>query len=234
MMRLDKYLAHSGIGTRSQVKKDIRSRCISVNDEVVTDDDMQIDENADIITHKGIRIEYKKYHYYMLNKPSGYITATSGKNTVMDLIDEQINGLFPVGRLDKDTTGLLVITDDGPLSHLLLSPRHHVDKEYVVEYEMPLSEEDIYKIREGIMLEDGTICMPAALDMIDDKTCHIIIRQGMYHQIKRMWEAIDNKVINLKRIRMNKLILDNSLKEGQYRELTEEEFSLLCDGIIRR
>jgi 16S rRNA pseudouridine516 synthase len=175
------------------------------------------------VTVDGNEVHYQKFVYYMLNKPQGYISATEGQDpVVLDLIDEPYKDLFPCGRLDKDTTGLLLITNDGPLAHRLLSPKHHVEKEYIVTHESPLSEADIRKMAEGITWQSETY-RPAVCRTIDDHTCSLIISEGKFHEIKKIFEALGNKVTALARIRMKNLVLDGSLAPGEYRPLSEEE-----------
>ena len=222
-MRLDKLLADCGFGTRSEVKKMIRNGWVEVNGIAARSGDQKVDENTDTVTVDGNEVHYQKFVYFMLNKPQGYISATEGQDpVVLDLIDEPYKDLFPCGRLDKDTTGLLLITNDGPLAHRLLSPKHHVEKEYIVTHESPLSEADIRKMAEGITWQSETY-RPAVCRTIDDHTCSLIISEGKFHEIKKIFEALGNKVTALARIRMKNLVLDGSLAPGEYRPLSEEE-----------
>lgn len=224
MMRLDKYLAHMGYGTRKEIHKRIKNNEVTVNGTVIKDVSCKVDETKDEICVLEQPVTYEKYVYYMLNKPQGVITSTSSSSsTVMDFVPQIRNGLFPVGRLDKDTEGLLLITDDGPLAHSLLAPKKHVEKEYYVELLNPIKEEDILAFEKGIVLEDNTKCLPATLKPIDSNTCHVILKEGKFHQIKRMFLMRNNEVIFLKRIRMHHLVLDETLSPGEYRELTEKE-----------
>ncbi len=224
MMRLDKYLADAGLGTRNELKKAVRSGRVSVNGKIIKDSAVHIDENSDAVCFDDEQILWHKYAYYMLNKPQGCISSTSDRqSTVMDLIFENDKDLFPCGRLDKDTEGLLLITNDGPLAHNLLSPRHHVDKEYFVRLENALSAEGIGQIEEGIIIDGGEKCMPALLNQISEYEYTIIIHQGKFHQVKRMFEAAGSRVVYLKRIRMKNLVLDENLAPGDYRKLTEQE-----------
>ena len=168
----------------------------------------------------------------MLKKPAGYISATKGNvPTVMDLIP-QYKGMFPCGRLDKDTEGLLLMTNDGPLAHHLLSPHHHVEKEYYVEHKLPLTDEDIYSIETGITFQSVTY-RPARYEKISDTSCHLTIREGKYHEIKMIFESLGDKVVYLKRLRMKNLRLDETLKPGQYRPLTDQEIEDLKEGMPR-
>jgi 16S rRNA pseudouridine516 synthase len=225
MMRLDRILANARVGTRSQVKKIVKEGRVTVNGETAPSSDIRVDEKTARIEVDGTPVIYEQYVYYMLNKPAGYITATEGSvPIVMDLIAEDYKGMFPCGRLDKDTTGLLLIMNDGPLAHELLSPKKHVDKEYIVGLEHPVSDEDIQRISEGISY-DGEEYKPAVYKKISDTTGSIILKEGKYHEIKLIFKALDNKVVSLKRIRMKNLILDENLKEGEYRPLSEEELA---------
>lgn len=230
MMRLDKFLAHANLGTRKEVKKIIRSGWVSVNDIVVKNDDFKIDENKDIICLDGNQINYQQFYYVMLHKPTGYVSATIDDRypSVLDLVYEDFAlDLFPVGRLDLDTEGLLLLTNDGALSHELLSPKKHVDKEYYVEVEKDYDNNDIIKLEAGIAINDDEICKEAKVKRIDNHKMYLIIQEGKYHQIKRMMHAIDNEVTYLKRIRMGSLVLDAALAIGEYRMLNDEELKLL-------
>ena len=223
MIRLDKLLASGGAGTRSQVKKIIRDGLVTVNGEVVKHADTQVDEYSDVIVCDGIEITYAEFVYYMLNKPQGYISASTGWDpNVVDLILEPYKNLFPVGRLDKDTEGLLLITNDGQLAHELLSPKKHVEKEYYVEFDIPLTQEGIETIEKGVILKDEQF-KPAVYKKISDTSCTLTITEGKYHEIKRMMMAAGTKVTYLKRIRMKNLVLDETLEPGDYRELSTEE-----------
>lgn len=229
-MRLDKFLCNVGIGTRSEVKKVISKGRVSVDGNVSRDPGAKVDENNSLVSFDGKELHYSQHVYFMLNKPQGVISASrtdlrnKGEVCVIDLIkEEKHRELFPVGRLDKDTVGLLLITDDGVLAHNLLSPKKHVDKKYYVELEKPLNENDKTKIEAGIDIGDDTPTLPASIEMIDTHSLYITIREGRFHEIKRMFEAVDNKVLFLKRIEMGALVLDKNLDYGEYRPLTEEE-----------
>lgn len=225
-MRLDKYLAHSGIGTRKEVKNMIRKKRVSVNDEICTSDDVKIDEVNDIICVDGTKVEYYSEVYIMLNKPAGCVSATMDERypTVMDYIDANIPfDSFPVGRLDIDTVGLCFITNNGALAHEMLSPKKHVDKTYYVEVKEKLNDFAVLELEKGIALNDEEICLPAKVEMISETSCYLTIQEGKFHQIKRMMHAVDNEVTYLKRIRMSTLVLDESLDEGEWRFLTDEE-----------
>ncbi|CAM3079765.1 pseudouridine synthase [Streptobacillus felis] len=225
-MRLDKFLANSGIGTRKEVKELIKLRKITVNDIIVKSNDMKIDEIKDVIKYENNIINYTKFRYIMLNKPKGYISATEDlkQKTVLDLItDFKTYNLFPVGRLDIDTEGLLLLTNDGNLAHNLLSPKKHVEKKYYVELRDIINSSQIGILESGVDIGDDIITKSSKISKIDSDKVFITITEGKFHQIKRMFEAVDNKVMYLKRISMGSLILDENLKLGEYRELTVEE-----------
>lgn len=228
MIRLDKALSSMGIGSRNDVRKMVRDRRVTVDGTLVRDSSMKISESAEIMIDGEI-FTYRKFTYLMMNKPAGVISATEGSDpTVIDLIRMPAKGLFPCGRLDKDTTGLLLITNDGQLAHRLLSPRHHVEKEYEVALRQPVSDEDIDAIAGGIA-EGGDTFLPAVYKKLTETTGRIILQEGKFHEIKRMFLARGNEVVSLKRIRMKDLVLDDSLVPGDYRELTEEEVRGLQD-----
>ena len=229
-MRIDKFLANSGIGTRKEVKELLKKKRIRVNDEVVTEAKTQVDEDNDFVTFDGERIEYKEFLYIMLNKPQDVISATDDERhrTVLDLLEEPLTkvGLFPVGRLDKDTEGLLVLTNDGKMAHELLSPKKHVPKRYYVELKKTLSKEEARILENGVELETFTT-KPAKVEFITEDKVYIIISEGKYHQVKRMFKCVGNRVLFLKRTGMGNLGLDENLASGEYRELTSEELELL-------
>ncbi|MBQ9327832.1 MAG: 16S rRNA pseudouridine(516) synthase [Solobacterium sp.] len=225
-MRLDKMLADLGYGTRNEIRKACRQGRIVLNGEYVKDCSIHVNPEEDEVLVDEEPVLYSRYVYFMLNKPIGVVSATSDRQmTVLDLIDSGIKGLFPVGRLDKDTEGLLLITNDGQLGHRLLSPRHHVEKEYEVELALPLKEEDVTRFASGIQLSDGERCLPSTLIITSETAARVILTEGKYHQIKRMFEAVGNQVVGLKRVRMKHLVLDESLAPGEYRELTKEELA---------
>ena len=230
-MRLDNFLNKALSVSRSEASKIIKDKKIIVNDKIVTKKDTYIDEQKDIIKYNGDIITYKEFIYIMLNKPKGYLSATKdGKEkTVIDLIDIK-RDIFPVGRLDKDTEGLLLLTNNGKYAHYLTSPNHHVEKKYYVELEKDIKPEDIILFCEGLEIRDGKdelyITKPAKLDLITNNSCYVYITEGKFHQIKRMFEKLDNKVTYLKRVKFGEIELDETLELGQYRELTEEEIKL--------
>lgn len=231
MMRLDKYLAEMGVGTRQEVKKQIRQGKAAVNGTVVKAADTKIDETSDEVTISGRNISYVSYEYYMLNKPAGVVSATEDRRdtTVIDLIKEKKRkDLFPVGRLDKDTEGLLLITNDGDLAHRLLAPKKHVDKVYYAKIDGMVTEEDVKRFAEGINIgaEEEEMTRPAKLDIMksaEESEIRLTIHEGKFHQVKRMFLAVGKEVTYLKRERMGTLCLDENLKPGEYRLLTEEE-----------
>lgn len=234
MIRLDKYLADMGIGTRTEVKKMIRQGRVKVDDCTVKLPEQKIDAATQKVFCEGQELSYKEYEYYMLNKPAGYVSATidAKDKTVLELItDKKRKDLFPVGRLDKDTEGLLLITNDGDLAHRLLAPKKHVDKLYYAKVEGVVTEEDIKAFAEGVDIGEDKVTRPAVLEILKSdevSEIHLTIQEGKFHQVKRMFEAVGKKVIYLKRISMGTLYLDENLKLGEYRALTEEELKHLC------
>ena len=236
MIRLDKYLADMSIGTRQEVKKYIRQGRVKINEDIIKKPEYKIREDEDKITFDGAPVAYETFEYYMLNKPAGVISATEDKRdkTVLDLIKEKKRkDLFPVGRLDKDTEGLLLITNDGALAHRLLSPKKHVDKCYYAKISGGVTEEDVRVFKERINIgtqEEPEWTMPAELKILEKGTVsriRLTIREGKFHQVKRMFLAVGKEVVYLKRERMGSLILDDNLAEGEYRMLTEEELKNL-------
>ncbi|WP_374140542.1 pseudouridine synthase [Leptotrichia hongkongensis] len=236
-MRLDKFLANSGIGTRKEVKDILKNKKISVNDTFVKDGKIQIDEEKDIVKYQDKIIYYKPFVYIMMNKPAGVISATEDNHhkTVIDLLNNEYRtyDIFPVGRLDIDTEGLLLLTNDGVLSHNLLSPKKHVDKKYYVKIANSLSDDDIKMLENGIKLEENFVTKKAKVEIIcnnsekNENLAYITISEGKFHQVKRMFKAVNNEVLYLKRVKMGGLSLDEKLKLGEYRELTEEELNNL-------
>lgn len=235
MLRIDKYLADCGIGTRSEVKKYIKAKQITVNGEVATKPEQKIDENVDEVCFKGKPIFYEKYVYYMLHKPAGCVTAKQDNvhKTVMEYFPEGIRtkDIAPVGRLDLDTEGLLLFTNDGPLTHHLLSPTHHIPKTYyaILDKEVPESAIELFK--NGVDIGDDKLTLPAELvilpvsvDDAGDKmySAELTIHEGRFHQVKRMFEAVGCTVTYLKRLSMGSLTL-GELEKGEFRKLTEEE-----------
>ena len=232
-MRLDRFLAETGFGTRTEVKKIIRTGVVTINGVPAIKPDVHIDCEKDTVYVNGETVIYRKFIYLMLNKPAGYVSATWDKKlpTVLDLVPEEFLHFepFPVGRLDIDTEGLLVLTNDGALSHRLLSPKSHVPKTYIAKIDIPVTDDDIQAFRNGLTLDDGYITMPAELKIIQNDICNaeITIQEGKFHQIKRMFESVGKKVLYLKRIKMNELQLDEALDSGEVRELSGEELNML-------
>lgn len=235
MERLDKVLSNLGYGTRKEIKQVAKKGLIKVNGEIVKDNGMQVDPEVDRISINGEEIFYRKYIYLMMNKPDGVISATfdNRDETVIDLleIEHQVFNPFPIGRLDKDTVGLLLLTNDGELNHRLISPKWKVDKIYYAKIDKLVTDSDIKKFESGITLDDGYICKEANLEIIkaseEGSEVMITIQEGKFHQVKRMFEAVDKKVTYLKRVEFGTLKLDEDLEEGEYRELTDEEVATL-------
>jgi len=234
--RLDKVLANMGVGTRKEVKEMVKAGMVTVNGKVMKASDFKVDVEEDEIICGGKRIRYREFIYLQMNKPKDMVSSTDDprESTVVELLDDFHRNFrpFPVGRLDKDTERLLLITNDGKLAHDLLSPKKKVDKAYLARIEGRLTEEHVEEFGRGILLEDGYHTLPAELRIISSgpvSTAEITIQEGKYHQVKRMVGALGMRVSYLKRIRMGPLHLDQSLEPGQYRELTEEEIRLLLD-----
>jgi 16S rRNA pseudouridine516 synthase len=225
-MRLDKFLCDTAGLTRTEAKNAVKKGQIAVNGHVQKAADFKVKENTDTVTFQGKPLSYAAFHYYMLHKPAGVITATEDKkeSTVMDILrEEKVKNLFPVGRLDKDTEGLLLVTDDGELAHNLLSPKKHVDKEYLVKVRDSISEEDCRKLSEGVDIGDEKPTAPAKVERVAEKEILLTIREGRFHQVKRMLQAVGNEVLYLKRLSMGSLRLPEDLEKGAYRPLSEEE-----------
>lgn len=225
-MRLDKYLSHSGAGSRKEVKDFITKGLVSVNGKIILSPKHEVKEE-DLVELDGLVKTYQEYVYYMLNKPKDTISATQDRRlTVLDCIkkEDQRVGLFPVGRLDKDTTGLLLLTDDGALAHRLLSPKSRIPKSYLARLRKDLKEEDTLRFQKGFFLEkEEMLTLPAQLEILEKRLAKVTIMEGKYHQVKRMFAMCDNEVLELKRLTMGKLSLDESLLEGEYRPLTPKE-----------
>ena len=227
-MRIDKFLSNMGIATRTESSKAARQGGILVNGATVKKADIHIDPEKDVVTYLGRRIEYRKYTYILMNKPDGVVSATEdGRDkTVIDLLPEELQklNLFPCGRLDKHTLGLVMLTDDGDLAHRLLSPKHHVKKKYYFESKFPLNEDEISYLQKGATLEDGYVTKPSEIELFEDKKSgYITLVEGKYHQIKRMLESVNNKITYLERITFGPLVLDEKLARGEWRFLTENE-----------
>lgn len=228
--RLDKLLAAQSTISRKDVKGLVRKGLVSVNGVVVKSADLKIDIQKDKVSLCGEPVTLTKYSYIMMNKPAGVVSATRDgrEKTVVDLVPEYLlrDGLFPAGRLDKDTLGFMLITNDGDFAHRILSPKNHVPKTYVAQLDQPIDQDIISKFEEGFALDVKTNCKPASLKIIETgerELVEVILVEGMYHQIKRMFEHFGRKVVHLKRIRMGALYLDEKLEPGECRELTQDE-----------
>jgi 16S rRNA pseudouridine516 synthase len=233
-MRIDKLLANMGYGSRKEVKKLLKAGGLKVNGEVIKDGKAQVNPEDDTVALYGEEVHYREFIYLMMNKPQGLISATEDNHdeTVIDILEmeDQVFDPFPVGRLDKDTEGLLLITNDGQLSHQLLSPKRHVPKTYFAVIEGEVTEEDVAAFKQGVILDDGYETKPGQLTIVKQgitSDIELTITEGKFHQVKRMFEAVGKKVMYLKRISMGPLALDESLELGEYRELTKEELTML-------
>lgn len=238
-LRLDKALTHLGYGSRSDIKKYVKQGLITVNGVRAKDSGMHVDPETDVVLLDGERIHYREHIYVMLHKPPGVVSATEDNRdrTVLDLLAPEYLAFepFPVGRLDKDTEGLLLLTNDGKLAHELLSPRRHVPKTYMALVLGEVGEADVARFAEGVTLDDGYVTQPGELVVLGHdrqgeevvSRIELTIHEGKFHQVKRMFQSVGKKVVYLKRIRMGRLDLDPSLQLGEYRELTEDELAML-------
>ena len=234
-MRLDKFLSVTATATRSEAGKAARAGQITVNGVPVKKADVQIDPEKDRVCYCGTTVCYKQYHYVLLNKPDGYVSATEdGRDpTVLELLPPQYTafGLFPCGRLDKHTLGLMLLTDNGEVAHRLLSPRRHVSKRYAFRCKFPLTKEECERFREGLVLEDGYETKPADIELFEDAHSGVItLVEGKYHQIKRMLEALHNQITYLERISFGPLTLPADLARGEWRELSAEEEAAILEA----
>lgn len=230
-MRLDKFLANMGVGTRSEVKQLLKKGAVKVNQNIVKLPKLHVNPNSDEIMVNDEVVSYIDKVYIMLNKPKGYISATEDElhPTIIDLIPEYAHlNIFPVGRLDKDTEGLLLVTNDGQFNHEVMNPNKHVSKTYEVYSKHPITQFDIDEFKSGIELSDGKL-KPAILKKVDDYVSHVTIYEGKYHQVKRMFHSIENEVLELKRIKIAQLELDHNLDLGSYRLLTQLDFDNLMN-----
>ena len=231
MERLDKLLAGTGKWSRREVKALVRQGLVRVDGRLAASAEDKLDPAAAIITVAGETISLCRFTYVMLHKPAGVLTATEDRKqpTVLDLLPPELRriGLAPVGRLDKDTEGLLLLTNDGELAHRLLSPKYHVDKRYLARVDGELSAADAEAFARGMTLGDGLECLPAGLEVLPDRVCIVTLREGKFHQVKRMLAARGAPVLYLKRLSMGPLTLDDSLVAGAYRLLRAEEISAL-------
>ncbi|APZ48637.1 16S rRNA pseudouridine(516) synthase [Jeotgalibaca sp. PTS2502] len=234
-MRLDKFLSHTGFGSRKEVKVLLKQKKVVVNDKVASKGEMKVDLNQDQVVVNGERIQYQEFHYLMLHKPAGVLSATEDmkQKTVIDLLSEEYQhlNLFPVGRLDKDTEGLLLLTNDGELAHFLLSPKKEVAKRYYARVAGIMDESDCEAFKNRIVLEDGFECLPGELEIksVNEEKqkseVFITIKEGKFHQVKRMVKARGKEVTYLKRLTMGSLVLDPKLQLAEYRYLTESELA---------
>ena len=232
MIRLDKFLSEMSGWTRSEVKKIVRTGSVTVDGNEVKKPETKIDEKLSIVRVDGRQIKYNRYEYYMLNKPKGFVSATTDREhkTVVDIISSsEKKDLFPVGRLDIDTEGLLLITNDGELAHRLLSPKNHVEKTYYVEVSGILDDADVDAVEKGLDIGEEKNTIPAKMEILKTdiqnniSSCYLTIHEGKFHQVKRMMKKLGKTVTYLKRVSMGSLILDSKLKKGNYRKLTEQE-----------
>lgn len=234
MMRLDRFLSEMGVGSRAEVKKQIRWGKVLVDGKCIRKPESKIEETTAKVIYKGYPVVYQQFSYYMLHKPAGVVSATADKKekTVLDLIEgTKRKDLFPVGRLDKDTEGLLLLTNDGELAHRLLSPKKHVDKVYFAKIAGMVTEEDVKIFAEGMEIGEGEMTKPSHLQILcsgEESEIKLTIQEGKFHQVKRMFHAVGKEVTYLKRLSMGPLTLDETLEKGTYRPLTEKEIEALC------
>lgn len=235
-MRIDKMLANLGFGSRKDVKQLLKSGVVQINNTVIKDSKMHVDPENDVVSLNGEVVEYRQFIYLMMNKPGGVISATedSKDETVIDLLEmsDVVFEPFPVGRLDKDTEGLLLLTNDGQLAHRLLSPKKHVPKMYYAVIDGVVTEADVEAFKQGVTLDDGYVTKPGELNILKSgirSEIELTITEGKFHQVKRMFQAVDKRVVYLKRMTMGPLKLDEDLELGEYRELTEEEIEQLLN-----
>lgn len=235
MERLDKILGNMGYGSRKEVKASCKKGLVVVDGEIVKDSALKVDQDRAVIEINGEVVKYREFIYLLLNKPAGVVSATFDNHdeTVIDLLDPeyQVFEPFPVGRLDKDTVGFLLLTNDGELNHKLIAPKNHVNKVYYAEINKPVDNKDVEAFKRGITIDDGYKCMPGQLEVLssteDGSEVLVTIQEGKFHQVKRMFEALEKSVVYLKRTKFGPMELDGNLQEGEYRELTEEEIEIL-------
>lgn len=235
MIRLDKLIADAGFATRKEARLLIRSGRVTVGGTAVRTPELQIDPTAEVVCVDGAALRYQRFHYYMLDKPAGCLTATEDRSqpTVLDLLPPELRrlGLSPAGRLDKDTTGLLLLTDDGDYVHRVISPKNHVPKVYLAETDGVPGEADVARFAQGVVLGDGTRCMPARLELLPEhRACRVTVCEGKYHMVKRMLAGCGTPVLSLRRLSIGALKLDLALGLGGWRELTEAEAQLVFEG----
>lgn len=229
--RLDKIIASQTALSRKEAQKAIKDKRVMLNGAIVRIPDEKIDPDADTVALDGQPLTYKQHVYYMMYKPAGVVSATEDRTerTVLDVLPPSLrrDGLFPAGRLDKDTTGLLILTDDGDYAHRMLSPKKHVNKRYIATLDREPGEEIVPRFAEGIVLADGTVCKSGQAELLGERRAAVEISEGKYHQVKRMFAALGYRVVALERVRIGSLELDRSLKPGQTREMTEDEAALV-------
>ncbi len=232
MERIDKLLANMGLGSRKEIKAMVKRGEILINGTICKDAAEKVDVASDVVIAEGRALRLRTSFSFMMNKPAGYLSASRDERgaTVMDLLSEEHQrlGLFPAGRLDKDSEGLLILTNDGAFAHALMSPRHHVDKRYFVRYDGILHEHAVIAFEKGITIDGGERCLPAKLELLDPGEAIVTVQEGRYHQVKRMIAAVGGRVIYLKRLAVGPVLLDETLRPGEYRELTDEEFQTLA------
>lgn len=231
-IRIDKFVSEQAGITRSEAKTAIKRKQVTINGNIVKSADVKLDTEKDTVAYNGKELIYREFMYIMLNKPDGVVCATRDElsETVLQLLPPELirKGLFPAGRLDKDTEGFVFITDDGALAHKMLSPKSHVEKEYIVTLEKPYEEKYRDIFANGVTIDGGEKCMPATIEFTDDnRVVRLILHEGKYHQVKRMMQAVGNKVTHLKRIRIGGIMLDEALESGKAREITREEIEKL-------
>lgn len=235
VMRLDKLISECGLASRKEIKQIVKAGRVTVDGVVASAPEQKLDPDKSVVTLDGEVIRYKKFHYYMLNKPEGILSATDDKRqrTVLDLVTPEMRkmGLFPVGRLDKDTTGLLLLTDDGEFAHKVISPKSEINKTYHAYTDGVVDSADVRAFAVGVVLADGTECLPAQLKPLDDGSCLVTVMEGKYHQVKRMLASRGKPVTKLKRLSIGALKLDESLKPGEFRELSENELCSVLNKI---
>jgi len=230
-MRLDKFLADMGIASRKELKQIIRSGRVLVDGKAATQPELKLDPEKSSVILDGKLLCYTRFHYYMMDKPTGILSVTEDKkqDTVLSLVTPEMRrmGLFPVGRLDKDTSGLLLLTDDGDFAHRVISPKSEVRKLYYAKVDGKLDENDVSAFADGIVLKDGTECLPAKLEIISENECHVTVMEGKYHQVRRMLASRGAPVLELRRLSIGALKLDASLGAGGFRELDQTEIQLV-------
>lgn len=224
-MRLDKFLSILKIGTRSEIKKIIKSKKIKVNDQIITEPDYLINERTDQVKYNDEILKYEENIYIMFNKPSGYLSANydNYQETIMKFFPEKYHDLTIIGRLDKDTEGLLLLTNDGKFAHEITSPKKHIEKEYYVEYSGTLPDNIIEIFNNGVIIENDYLTKPAQIKNITENSAYLTIHEGKFHQVKQMFKAVGTTVTYLKRVRIGKLLLDPNLKLGEYKKISKEE-----------